>query len=166
MIIASITSLKSPINFNISAKISAITVIVAKEKTAIRAGLTLLGLVSGKSFFLNKSKLISIPERNISNITPKFDRSDTLLVILIVFNKLLPKIIPVTISATAVGIALILNRAIIIGITRAARLTINRDKSTFFLPYYKIIVIILKKASKNKSALTSQLIFFILLLQK
>ena len=88
------------------------------------------------------------------------------MIILIVFNKLLPKIIPVTISATAVGIALILNRAIIIGITRAARLTINRDKSTFLLPYYKITVIILKKASKNKSALKSQLIFFILLLQR
>ena len=105
--------------------------IAVKAITAIRAGLILLCLDSGKSFFLKRSKLISIPDRNISKITPKFDRSDTLLVIFMVSNKLFPRIIPVTISATAVGIALILNRAITIGITKAAKLTINIDRSTF-----------------------------------
>ena len=80
----------------------------------------------------NRSKLISIPDKNINIITPNDDKKFNVQLGLTILKKLFPRIIPVIISAMAVGIEETLNRAIIIGIINAANITINSDNCCIF----------------------------------
>ena len=76
---------------------------------------------------LKRPKSISIPDKNINKMTPRSESNVRVSVWWTKFRPDCPRIIPTTISATAVGTLVILKRAIIIGITRAANMTINID---------------------------------------
>ena len=138
IIAASITSLNKPIHFKTKAKATAMTTIPLKAITAVFSGSTIFpacDLPFGLFFLCNKSKSISIPDKNISKITPRLDKKVRSCVEEIRLKPLDPMIIPTIISATAVGTLLIWKRAINIGMINANNTTKNSDNCAISLPF-------------------------------
>lgn len=140
IIAASITSLKRPTSFKTKASTTAVTTMLINAVTAVFNGSTVFpdcDFPLGLFFLVNKSKLISIPDRNISKITPRFDKKVKSWVAETRLKPLDPMIMPTMISATAVGTLLIWKRAIKIGITNANKTTKNSDNCAIILPFHQ-----------------------------
>ena len=145
-IVAKKTSWKRPIWLRMIPRMAALTM---TRPNACPARLTGdFGLGAAPGCFLKRSKLISIPDRNISIMTPIVDIMLNASVVVTIPKRLLPRIIPVTISATAVGTLEMLNRAITSGISRAATITISMDSCSITFASYssKIIFPIIYQA--------------------
>ena len=123
MIVANRTSLNIPVAFNAIPRINAVSMMPTNEATARLTGDFLSLGAPGR--FLNKLKLISIPDKNIKTITPRLDKKVRSRVCTTRLKPLLPKMMPTIISATAVGTLATLKRAINIGISRAENIIIN-----------------------------------------
>ena len=119
--------------YRMTPKIKAVMITAVKLSTAIETG-DLASRFFCPGSFLKRSKLISIPERNIKIITPKLESSVNEDVSWTILKALFPRRIPATISATAVGTLETLNRAIAIGIISAANIIISIDNCCIIFP--------------------------------
>ena len=95
-----------------------------------------------RTFFFSPEKAlksISSPLKNIKKIKPKVDRVSSHISLSTILKPLFPMINPTNISATTTGIIFNLNLCKIIGVKKAANITINKDVtdkpcSILFLP--------------------------------
>ena len=124
----------------------------AKAVKAVGKGSTVFpacDFAFGLFFRCKRSKLISIPDKNISKVTPRFDKNVKSCVETTMLKPLEPTIIPTIISAIAVGTVLILKRAIKIGITSANKTTKNSDNCAIYSPLFTFNTRIIQKIRLN-----------------
>ena len=132
-IVARKMSLKRPIRLRMIPRMAAVAITRPNTCPARLTGDCGLGAAPG--CLLKRSKLISIPERNISIMTPIVDIMFSVAFGDTILKRLLPRTIPVTISATAVGTLEILKRAITNGMIRAATITIKSESCSIMFRF-------------------------------